>query len=221
MVELNAPLATVSANLARVVSRIEHACERAGRDPGAVRVCVACKYVAPDALPVLASAGVKLVGENRLQDLVAKQASHESQFEWHFIGALQSRKVPEIASRVTMIHSLCSESSADRLNAFDGPVPAVLIQVNVSGEATKQGVAPGEIDALADRLSVAPRGLMTMPPPTADPEQARPYFRQLAQLAAERGYEELSMGTSQDFEVAVEEGATIVRIGSILFADVA
>lgn len=217
MASLEASSETIRLNLARVRERIDAACERSGRAPGTVRVCVACKYVAPETMPLLAQAGVELVGENRLQDLVAKQESLADAFEWHFIGGLQSRKVPEIARRVTLIHSLCTESAAQRLHGLEHPLPDVLVQVNVSGETTKQGVAPGELDSFCELLPRPPIGLMTMPPPTPVPEQARPYFHRLAELAAERGLEQLSMGTSQDFEVAVEEGATIVRIGAILF----
>ncbi len=217
MASLEASSETIRRNLERVRARIDAACERSDRDPRAVRICVACKYVAPETMSRLAEAGVSLVGENRLQDLVAKQQSLGAAFEWHFIGALQSRKVPEIARRVSLIHSLCTETAAQRLHGLEEPPPDVLVQVNVSGEETKQGIAPGDLGAFCESLPKPPIGLMTMPPPTPIPEQARPYFRRLAELAAERGLEQLSIGTSQDFEVAVEEGATIVRIGAALF----
>jgi pyridoxal phosphate enzyme (YggS family) len=213
---LGASAAVIGVNLSRVYQRIATACERVGRDPEHVRICVAGKYVPVDAFEQLRLAGVNLIGENRLQDLVAKQDAFGDAFEWHFIGTIQSRKVPEIARRVSLIHSLCTESAAANLNSVDDP-PPVLVQVNVSGEASKQGLAPGALDDFCTRLAARPAGLMTMPPATHDPETARPYFRRLAELAAERGLSELSMGTSQDFEVAVEEGATIVRLGSVLF----
>lgn len=219
MAQLTASAATIGANLEVVRHRIEAACERSGRDPRQVQICVACKYVAPAMMANLARAGVTLVGENRLQDLAAKQDALGEAFEWHFIGAIQSRKVAEIARRVQMIHSLCTDSALARLRGMDEPLPGLLVQVNVSGEQTKQGVAPSGLDAFVAAMPESPRGLMTMPPPTAHPDEARPYFRQLAELAAERGLSELSMGTSQDFEVAVEEGATIVRIGALLFSD--
>lgn len=219
MAQLEASAATIGRNLEAVRHRIEAACERSGRDPQQVQICVACKYVAPAMMANLAQAGVTLVGENRLQDLVAKQDALGQAFEWHFIGAIQSRKVAEIARRVQLIHSLCTVSALERLRGVEEPLPGLLVQVNVSGEQTKQGVAPTELDEFVAAMPQAPRGLMTMPPPTAHPEEARPYFRRLAELAAERGLSELSMGTSQDFEVAVEEGATIVRVGAILFSD--
>lgn len=219
MAQLSASAATIASNLARVEQRITEACERAARDPAAVRVLVACKYVAAESLAALAEAGVKLVGENRLQDLVAKQADHRDRFEWHFIGSLQSRKTAEVTRRVSMIHSVASESVAAKLRALEGTRPACLVQVNLSGEATKDGVAPDLLDEFAALLPESPRGLMTMPPPTGDDEQVRPYFRRLAELAGERGWSELSMGTSQDYAVAVEEGATIVRIGAELFRE--
>ncbi len=216
MAALEAAAATIRANLDVVHQRILAACSRSGRDPGTVRVCVAGKYVSADSLEQLQLAGVHLIGENRLQDLVAKQDAFGDAFEWHFIGAIQSRKLPEIARRVSLIHSLCTDSAAKKLNSIEDP-PPVLVQVNVSGEGTKQGVTPAELDAFCTRLAARPVGLMTMPPATTKPELARPYFRELAALAAERGLTELSMGTSQDFDVAVEEGATIVRLGQKLF----
>ena len=196
----------VRGNLARVR-------DRAG---GAVRILVATKYVPDDELPALADAGVELVGENRLQDLERKQARHGDRFEWDFIGALQSRKVRGIVPRVRLIHSLCTDSALEKLGAHAPPETEVLIQVNVAGEESKAGVA---VDQLADfiaRCPVTVIGLMTMPPFTADPEASRRHFARLAELAGEHGLRELSMGTSQDWEVAVEEGATLIRLGSTL-----
>lgn len=216
MAQLDAPAAVIQANLEQAIERIRAACARTGRDPSAVRICVAGKYVAPDSLDRLAAAGVTIVGENRLQDLIAKQDLYGDRFEWHFIGAVQSRKVPEIAARVKLIHSICTESAAARLSAA-GQTPDVLVQVNVSDEPSKQGVAPADLESFIGLLPRMPLGLMTMPPPVDDPEQVRAYFRALAGLATEHGLAELSMGTSQDYEVAVEEGATIVRLGHTLF----
>jgi uncharacterized pyridoxal phosphate-containing UPF0001 family protein len=177
-----------------------------------VTVVVATKYAAVDELGLLAEAGVEVVGENRAQDLAAKHERWGDAFRWHFIGHLQSRKAPTVSALCELCHSLSSESAAARLT-----IPT-LVEVNLSGEPSKSGVAP---DALAAFLRVVPdvRGLMTMPPLTSDPEQSRPYFRRLRELAEEHGLRELSMGTSQDYRVAVEEGATYVRVGSTLFGD--
>jgi pyridoxal phosphate enzyme (YggS family) len=179
-----------------------------------VTVVVATKYVSPDEMAVLAEAGVEVVGENRLQDLEAKHARYGDAFRWHFIGHLQSRKARDVSTLTELVHSLDSTSAARRLS-----VPA-LVEVNLSGEGTKSGVPAGELDgflAEARDLGVEVRGLMTMPPLAGDPEESRPYFRRLRELAAERGLPELSMGTSQDYRVAADEGATFVRIGSRLF----
>lgn len=181
--------------------------------PG-VTVVAATKYAAVDELELLATAGVEVVGENRLQDLVAKHERFGARFRWHFIGHLQSRKAPEVSVLCELVHSLDSLSAAKRLTA-----PA-LVEVNLSGEETKSGVPCGELGpflAEARALGVDVRGLMTMPPLTEAPEESRPYFRELRELAGEHGLSELSMGTSQDYRVAAEEGATLVRVGSVLF----
>jgi len=177
-----------------------------------VTVVVATKYVTVDELGALAEAGVEVLGENRAQELAAKHARWGDAFRWHFIGHLQSRKAPTVSELCELCHSLSSASAAAKLT-----IPA-LVEVNLSGEASKSGVEPAELDEL---LAAYPdvRGLMTMPPWTPDPEASRPYFRRLRELAAEHGLRELSMGTSQDYRVAVEEGATYVRIGSTLFGD--
>ncbi|HXG76471.1 MAG TPA: YggS family pyridoxal phosphate enzyme [Gaiellaceae bacterium] len=176
-----------------------------------VTVVVATKYVPLPELEVLVQAGVEVVGENRAQDLERKHATYGDAFRWHFIGHLQSNKVKVVNRICELVHSLSSDSAARRLQ-----VPA-LLEVNLSGEASKSGVAPGEIAAYVERYPLV-RGLMTMPPLTHDPEASRPYFRRLRELAAEHGLAELSMGTSQDYRVAVEEGATYVRVGAALFA---
>ena len=181
--------------------------------PG-VTVVVATKYVSPDDMAVLADAGVEVVGENRLQDLAAKHERYGDSFRWHFIGHLQSRKARDVSRLCDLCHSLSSLSAARRLE-----IPA-LVEVNLSGEESKSGITPAELAAFlaeADELGVEVRGLMTMPPLADDPEASRPYFRSLEELAAEHGLPELSMGTSQDYRVAVEEGATLVRIGSLLY----
>jgi pyridoxal phosphate enzyme (YggS family) len=198
-------------NLERVRERIA----ATGREPADVRVCAAIKYVPADELPVLAEAGIEVVGENRAQDLLAKQADHRDLFEWHFIGALQSRKVKDVAPNVALIHSLASDSALKQLESH--PAPAVLVQVNVAGEESKSGVAPTDLGEFIARCPVPVVGLMTMPPLADDPEDSRPYFAKLAELAAEHGLKELSMGTTQDFEVAAAEGATIVRLGTVLY----
>ena len=176
----------------------------------AVTIVAATKYVSVEELAVLAEAGIEVVGENRAQDLEAKHAVYGDAFRWHFIGHLQSRKAKTVNSICELVHSLSSESAAKRLE-----IPA-LVEVNLSGEETKSGVSEGELDAL---IAAYPdvRGLMTMPPETEDPESSRLYFRRLRELAADRGLKELSMGTSQDYRIAVEEGATLIRIGSVLY----
>jgi PLP dependent protein len=205
--------------VAHVRENLEHVRERivaAGREPADVRICAAIKYVPTDELPVLAEAGIGVVGENRAQDLLAKQAEHRDLFEWHFIGALQSRKVKDVAPNVSLIHSVSTESALAQLEKH--PAPAVLVQVNVAGEESKEGVAPEDLGDFIDRCPVRVVGLMTMPPLAENPESSRRYFARLAELAAEHGLQELSMGTTQDYEVAVAEGATIVRLGTVLYA---
>jgi PLP dependent protein len=177
-----------------------------------VTVVAATKYVSLEEMAVLAEAGVEVVGENRAQDLEAKHARYGDAFRWHFIGHLQSRKAKTVNAICELCHSLASESAAKRLE-----IPA-LIEVNLSGEESKSGVAPDELPHYLD-LYPEVRGLMTMPPETDDPETSRPYFRRLRELAEEHGLKELSIGTSQDWRVAVEEGATLVRLGSSLFRD--
>ena len=198
------------------VERVRERIAATGRDPGDVRICAAIKYVPADELPVLADAGIEVVGENRAQDLLAKQADHLDVFEWHFIGALQSRKVKDIAPNVALIHSLATDSSLAQLEKH--PAPAVLVQVNVAGEESKEGIAPTELADFIARCPVPVVGLMTMPPFTENPEDSRPHFAHLAELAAEHNLRELSMGSTQDFEVAASEGATIVRLGTVLYA---
>jgi PLP dependent protein len=179
--------------------------------PG-VTVVVATKYLSVDGLQALVDAGVDVVGENRAQDLEEKHARYGDAFRWHFIGHLQSRKAKTLNAVCELCHSLDSESAAAKL-----AIPA-LVEVNLSGEPTKSGVAPEALGALLGCYADV-RGLMTMPPATDDPEQSRPYFRRLRELAAEHGLAELSMGTSQDYSVAVEEGATYIRVGSSLFGN--
>ena len=175
-----------------------------------VTVVAATKYVSLDELGLLAEAGVEVVGENRAQDLAAKHAAYGDAFRWHFIGHLQSNKVKVVNETCELVHSLDSDSSARRLT-----IPA-LLEVNLTGEDTKAGVAPDELPGWLARYPSI-RGLMTMPPLAADPEGSRPWFRRLRELAESQGLEELSMGTSQDWRVAVEEGATLIRVGSSLF----
>jgi pyridoxal phosphate enzyme (YggS family) len=204
--------ALVRRNLDSVRERIA----RAGRDPAEVEVCAAIKYVPGEELPALAEAGVELVGENRAQDLISKQERHRELFSWDFIGALQSRKVRDVAPNVRLIHSVASDSVLRRLGQH--PVDEVLVQVNVAGEEGKAGIAPGELGAFIERCPVRVGGLMTMPPFVERPEDNRRWFAHLAELASEHRLARLSMGTTQDFEVAVQEGATIVRLGEVLYA---
>jgi uncharacterized pyridoxal phosphate-containing UPF0001 family protein len=199
--------AVIRANLERVR-------EKAGPD---VEILAATKYVLPDDMGKLAEAGVTLVGENRLQDLEAKRERWAGDFTWDFIGNIQSRKVKSIVPLVRLIHSLASESALEQLGKHGDPTTAVLIEVNLAGEESKGGVEPEALGDFIDRCPVSVEGLMTMPPFSEDPEASRPYFARLAELAAEHGLKRLSMGTSQDWEVAVQEGATIVRLGTTLY----
>ena len=187
-----------------------------GRDPGEVEICAAVKYVPAEELPALAEAGVELVGENRAQDLLAKQEGHRELFDWDFIGALQSRKLRDVAPNVRLIHTVASDSVLRRLEQH--PVDEVLVQVNVAGEEGKAGIAPDELAGFVERCPARVSGLMTMPPFVERAEDNRRWFARLAELASEHGLERLSMGTTQDFEVAVQEGATIVRLGEVLYA---
>ena len=222
MVELISDLHAdaVRANLTQVHEEIATAAAAAGRDPGEVEVLAATKYVAVDDLPVLAEAGVGLVGENRAQDLAAKVAAHGELFEWDFIGRLQSRKVKTIVPHVRLIHSVASESVLRELARHRHearPGLEILVEVNVAGEPGKDGVAPEQLDAFIERSAVPVAGLMTMPPYAGRGEDSRRWFAALRSLAEERGLKRLSMGTSQDYLVAIQEGATIVRIGTRLY----
>jgi len=175
-----------------------------------VTIVAATKYVSVEELAVLAEAGIEVVGENRAQDLEAKHAAHGDAFRWHFIGHLQSRKAKVVNQLCELVHSLDSESAAQRLE-----IPA-LVQVNLAGEETKSGIAPAELPRFLE-LYPAVRGLSTMPPAAENAEESRPYFRKLRELAEQHGLTELSMGTSQDYNVAAQEGATMIRIGSVLY----
>ncbi len=197
---------TVRANLERVRERIGDG----------VAVLAAIKYVPAEELPVLAEAGVELVGENRAQELVDKRRDHAGLFTWDFIGQLQSRKVKDVAPEVRLIHSVASDSVLRKLEA--SPAPEVLIQVNVAGEEGKEGVVPADLADFIARCPVPVTGLSTMPPFTEHAEDNRRHFAALAELAGEHGLERLSMGTTQDYWVAAEEGATIVRVGTALYA---
>jgi uncharacterized pyridoxal phosphate-containing UPF0001 family protein len=240
----------VRGNLAAVRAEVVTAAERAGRDPHEVEILAACKYVPAEELPVLAEAGITLLGENRAQDLSAKVAACRAStndpssagdrpsinerlsasdrpstggdpFTWDFIGALQSKHVRTIVAHVRLIHSLSSDSALRELERHvDRARPGlrVLVEVNLAGDPAKAGIAPRQLDVFIARSPVPVAGLMTMPPLASDPEQSRPWFAQLRELAHERGLRELSMGTTQDFAVAVQEGATIVRIGTRLYA---
>jgi PLP dependent protein len=200
-------------NLERVRERIA----ASGRDPGDVEILAAIKYVSADELPALAEGGIELVGENRAQELLAKRERHAGEFTWDFIGALQSRKVKDIAPVVRLIHSVASESALRQLEKH--PAREVLIEVNVAGEESKAGIDPGELAHYIEACPVPVTGLMCMPPFTENPEDSRGYFARVAELAAEHGLARLSMGTSQDYAVAAQEGATYIRVGSTLFAD--
>jgi len=196
----------------------ENVAEVRAEMPAGAELLVACKYVPCEEMAALAEAGVALVGENRLADLQEKHGRWGDRFEWDFIGNLQSRKVKEVLPLVRLIHSVHSESVMKQLGAHGGEGTEVLIQVNVAGEEEKGGVDPGDLGAAIERCPVRVVGLSTMPPFTEDPGDSRPHFARLAALAAEHGLERLSMGTSQDWRIALDEGATTIRLGSTLFS---
>ncbi len=199
----------------RIRANLERVRARAGPD---VEILAATKYVPADEMGALAEAGIELVGENRLQDLEAKRERFAGAFTWDFIGNLQSRKVKRILPLVRLIHSVATDSALEQLGKHGDDSTEVLVEVNVAGEESKGGVAPAELGGFIARCPVRVVGLMTMPPFSTDPEASRPAFARLAELAAEHGLSRLSMGTSQDWEVAVEEGATIIRLGTELYA---
>jgi PLP dependent protein len=196
------------ASASEIAERYRRVCEDVGTS---VTVVVATKYVSAEELGALAEAGVEVVGENRAQDLEQKHALYGDAFRWHFIGHLQSNKVKVVNRLCELVHSVGSDSAARRIE-----IPA-LLEVNLAGEDSKSGVAPEEIGAFVLRYPLI-RGLMTMPPLADDPEASRPSFRRLRELAEAHGLPELSMGTSQDYRVAAEEGATLVRVGATIFA---
>jgi uncharacterized pyridoxal phosphate-containing UPF0001 family protein len=197
----------VRANLKRVRERIGDG----------VEILVACKYVPLEEMGALAEAGVTLVGENRQQDLAAKHERWGDDFEWDFIGNLQSRKVKQVLPLCRLIHSVATDSVLAQLGRHGGADTEVLVEVNIAAEEGKGGVAPVDLPAFIERCPVRVGGLMTMPPFSQDPEASRPHFARLAELAAANGLSRLSIGTSQDWPVAVEEGATIIRLGTALF----
>jgi len=198
----------IRANLGRIR-------ERAGEG---VEILAASKYVPAEEMGALAEAGITLVGENRLQDLEAKRERWADAFTWDFIGNLQSRKVRRLIPQVRLLHSVCTDSVLEQLASHAGPETEILVQVNVAEEEGKGGVAVESLSGFIERCPVRVTGLSTMPPFTTDPEASRPYFARLAELARERGLERLSMGTTQDWPIAVEEGATIIRVGTALYA---
>jgi PLP dependent protein len=204
---------TVRDNLVRVREEIA----AAGRNPAQVEILAAVKYVPVEELAALAEAGVTIVGENRAQDLVTKSDALGDAFTWDFIGQLQSRKVRDIVGRVRYIHSVASDSALRQLQRHGTDATRVLIEVNVAKDEGKSGILPGELAAFIERCPVAVVGLMTMPPLARSPEENRPHFAALRELAECHGLSELSMGTSQDYRVALQEGATIVRLGRTLY----
>jgi PLP dependent protein len=208
--------------VARVITGLDAARVRENADRirsqiGEAELLAAVKYVPLEELETLAEAGVTLLGENRAQDLEAKAEAYPGVFRWHFIGQLQSRKVKVLLPHVELIHSVASDSALTQLGKHGTPETEVLVEVNVAGEGEKAGIAPEDLGDFIARAPVKVSGLMTMPPFAEDPEESRPYFARLAALAREHGLHHLSMGTSQDYRVAAEEGATIVRVGSSLY----
>lgn len=223
-------LETVTAGVSAAREAVADAAHRAGRDPASIELLAAVKYLPAGDLPVLHAAGIRRVGENKADALLAKQAAAGELFTWDFIGHLQSRKARDVVGRVSLVHSLESDSTAAQLERRAEAPQDVLVEVNVAADPGKNGVPPQELDDFLERLAalerVRVRGLMTMPPFTERPEESRPVFAQLRELAARcaerwagtHSFEVLSMGTSQDYAVAVEEGATIVRLGSVLYS---
>ena len=209
-------VAKVRSNLAEINERIASAAAVSGRTAGDVEVVAATKYIAAEVLGDLADAGVRVVGENRQQDLVAKQELWGDRFTWDFIGDLQSRKVPSLAGTVRLVHSVGTDSALAKFDRPELKDQQILVQVNISGEESKSGIAPAALDSFIERAACPVVGLMTMPPLAAAPDENRRYFSALRELAEKHGLETLSMGTSQDYEIAVEEGATLVRIGAVL-----
>jgi uncharacterized pyridoxal phosphate-containing UPF0001 family protein len=199
---------------AKIAANLERAREVAG---SGVEILAATKYVPVEEMGALAEAGVALVGENRQQELVAKRERWGDAFEWDFIGNLQSRKVKQLLPLCRLVHSVATDSALEQLGKHGGPGTEVLVEVNVAGEQGKGGVAPDELEAFLERCPVRVGGLMTMPPFSQDPEDSRSHFARLRKLAEKHKLERLSMGTSQDWQVAVEEGATIVRLGTALY----
>jgi uncharacterized pyridoxal phosphate-containing UPF0001 family protein len=198
----------------KIRANLDTAREKVGPD---VEILAAIKYVPIEELGALAEAGVKLVGENRQQELAAKRERWGDAFEWDFIGNLQSRKVKLLLPDTRLIHSVASESALEQLGKHGRAETEVLLEVNIAGEESKAGFKPSELGEVLERAPVRVGGLMTMPPFSQDPEDSRPHFARLAELAAEHGLKRLSMGTSQDYEVAAQEGATIIRLGTILY----
>lgn len=199
---------------AKIAANLERVREVVGDE---VEILAATKYVRLEEMGALAEAGVTLVGENRQQELAAKQARWGEEFQWDFIGNLQSRKVKLLVPACRLIHSVATDSALEQLGRHGEPDTEVLIEVNVAGEPGKAGIAPAELGEFIERCPVRVSGLMTMPPFSEDPEASRPHFARLAELATAHGLKRLSMGTSQDWEVAVEEGATIIRLGAVLY----
>ena len=200
------------------VSRVRAEIAASGRNPETVQILAAVKYIPSDELGVLADAGLTLLGENRAQDLLAKADAHPGAFTWDFIGHLQSRKVRQLLPYVRYIQSVASDSALEQLGRHGSPDTQVLVEVNVAGEAGKSGIAPSQLGAFIERSPVNVVGLMTMPPLARTPEDSRGHFAALRELAERHSLAELSMGTSQDYLVAVQEGATIVRLGTTLYA---
>ncbi len=219
----------IGANFSKVKDEVAAACARSGREPATVEILVATKYISVEGMEPLAAAGIKLVGENRAQDLAAKQVLYGSRFTWDFIGHLQSNKVRQVLPLARLIHSVESLSTVREIDRRAATPTEVLLEVNVGEEAGKYGIIPSEVDRFleeADKYSkVSFAGLMTMPPLAADPEAVRPHFAALRRLSSElnqkwkekHDFRHLSMGTSHDYVAAVEEGATIIRVGGVVF----
>jgi len=199
---------------AKIAANLERVRERVG---DRVEILAATKYVPVEEMGALAEAGIELVGENRLQELEAKRERWGDVFAWDFIGNLQSRKLKRVLPLCRLIHSVATDSALEQLGRHGDPRTEVLVEVNVAGEDGKGGIAPDDLGGFLERCPVRVSGLMTMPPFSTDPEDSRPHFARLAELAAEHGLSRLSMGTSQDWPVAVEEGATIIRLGTALY----
>ena len=214
----------VRENYRRILDKIQAAAERSGRTREAVKLIGVTKTVPPDRIRQAAEAGVVHVGENRVQEALPKREElRDLPLTWHFIGHLQTNKAKKVVEHFDWIQCVERRELAEKLNQTAAKPLPVLIEVNMGGEVTKSGIDPSHLQTFIEDLAgyerLRLRGLMTIPPFFDNPEHVRPYFRRLREVSERFNLPELSMGMSHDFEVAVEEGATMVRIGTLLFGE--